>query len=386
MVSAIFSGKRIIYILIILTLSVSLKGFFQGFSEMQFFSDYHEDNEVDSDSLLINLESLVEEAELNHKTLHVLNCIHLNDKNKTGIIDEWEVNFKSVLSNAPLDNDLHIHVIANGDGSQMIKERIIATKLINESKWRNRISLTLYNAESKIKGWSEILKEKLRGHGTDKRVSIGGYFRLFAHTILEERGIDEVVYMDTDVVIIANLNDLVRSMNTTHEENESIMWQYAKSVANSGFMVLNMKKFHHFWDLISKLPQINSGGDQALLAQVVEQWPSIYNGVIPDQWNVHLGHGYRRSPHELLYNREHVGMLHFTGAYGDTYFEESIDKLCGGKYHGARCKGHLEEYHSSWGLAEMYIRLPWKFLIFFAATKIPHGNDGFSFNFEIIDC
>lgn len=124
-----------------------------------------------------------------------------------------------------------------------------------------------------------------------------------------------------------------------------------------------MMTFHKFWELISQLPGIKSDGDQTSLAMVVEECPNaIYRGVIPNVWNVHLGNGYRRDFHKLLHLTEkgqNMGILHFTDGVDETFFEElGLDKYCGEIRHGPRCKGHLKEYQSSWGLAEYYVKLP----------------------------
>jgi len=318
----------------------------------------------------------------------VLNGIYLREEGGSSIIDEWQVNFKSVLMNAPTENDIHVHVLTNSHATKVIEERIRATGLLTKSRWRNKVSLTLYNVESQLNKWSEFLEQKLRGVSTDERVSIGGYFRLLAYQILGKRNyVDEVVYMDTDVVIMSNLNDLMRYMNTTHKENESMLWQYAPTYANSGFMILNMQKFHKFWDLIDQLPEIKHAGDQSLLSMVVEEWPDVkYRGVLPDAWNTHLGHGWRRAPHQLLHEGRNVGMLHFTGAWGETYFDEpGLDKYCDYKGRGRGCKGHLKEYRASWGLADYYVRVNWDYLIYFESSKITHGESGYGFEFEVID-
>lgn len=398
----------------------SFKGLFQSFVEVSLFSEYNTKvdsdvindylndlvmNETDDESDLVNgsedgikdiadLKDELKDANtvLNEKTLHVLYGIQLLNENKTGIIDEWEVNLKSVLSNAPSANDLHIHVLANIDGSKAAEEKIRATKLISESRWRNKVSLTIYNVESKLEEWTEFLREKLRGVRMDDRVSLGGYFRLLAHNVLKERGVDEVLYTDTDVVVLANLNAVLREMKTTQQENENMLWQYAEDekLANSGFMVLNMQKFHIFWDLVSKLPEINHGGDQTLLKMVATQWPSVYNGILPKEWMIHLGHNFRSSPHRLN-SYEKFGMLHFTGAFGETYFEGSVDKYCGkrdrrGKMRGKDCfnANAIDAFRSSWGLAEYYVRLSWNSIIYFESAQIAHGEKGHPFNFEVI--
>ena len=324
------------------------------------------------------------------KTLHVLYGIHFGEKRNDTMIAEWEVSLKSILSNAPTDNDVNIHILANNNATETITKRIDEIGLVN-SRWGKNITLSLYNIETKLEEWTTFLEEKVRGLPLDKRVSIGGYFRLLAYQILSKRDIDEVLYLDTDVVILANLNDLMRYMNTTHEENKDMIWQYDAAWPNSGFMVINMKKFHRFWELITQLPTIRHAGDQTLLSMIVEQWPNAtYRGVIPTNWNNHIGHGYRRAPHTLLHKIEegqNVGMLHFTGGPGATFFDgPGLDKYCGERQQGPACKGHLEEYHSSWGLAEYYVRLPWKLVMYFGSSKIQTGKLGYPLKFETIVC
>ena len=332
------------------------------------------------------------------RSLHVMNGIHLDTESmlNASIIDEWEVNLKSVLSNAPIDDEIHIHVIANINAAKLIERRINKQRIaLLDSTWRNPTSLTIYNVESKIQGWTAFLNETLRGVPMDERISIGGYFRLLAHEILSPRGIHEVVYMDTDVVIIANLNDLMKYMVTTKQENEEMIWQYAATYANSGFMVMNMDKFHRFWELVQKLPKIEHGGDQTLLSTVVEEWPnSTYAGVVPIEWNVHLGHRWRNKPDTLTRHikmkKQMAGMLHFTGNLGEKFFSGGIDKYCSpgdprrlGRGWGRQCES-LENLPQSWGLAEYYVRLPWQLLTYFASSKIRNGESGHPFQFEVV--
>jgi hypothetical protein len=331
----------------------------------------------------------VSSSPLQRKTLHILHGIFLKQNKGTAIIDEWEVNLRSILSNAPTDNDIHIHVMTNKRATELIEKRIQEIGIVKKSKWRNKVSLTLYNVESKLGEWKEFLNESLRGNGMDVRVSIGGYFRLLAHKVLDQDIVDEVVYMDSDVVVLANLNDLMRYMNTTHVENENMLWQNAAHL-NSGFMVINIQKFHRFWELVKKLPEVGHGGDQNLLIMVDNEWPDAnYKGILPNAWAHALGHGWRRLPHRLLYTPEGVGAIHFTGSHlGETYFAEpgGLDQYCNYQGRGPMCKGHLDEYHASWGLADYYIKLSWNYLMHFESTKIPHDKTGHPFKFEVVKC
>ena len=49
------------------------------------------------------------DVESNLRTLHVVKCLA---GNSSAFIDEWEFGFKSILVNAPLDSNLHVHIIA----------------------------------------------------------------------------------------------------------------------------------------------------------------------------------------------------------------------------------------------------------------------------------
>eukprot|EP00978_Attheya_sp_CCMP212_P049736 scaffold701566_cov67-Attheya_sp.AAC.2 len=114
--------------------------------------------------------SIVEER----PTLHVLNALHGNDE---GFIDEWEVNFKSVLSNAPLDANLHVHVMANNAASIAVQARLEKANL-NGTMWRNKVDLTLYNVERHVANWTSFIHTKLQDQGTtvDSSMSFGIYY------------------------------------------------------------------------------------------------------------------------------------------------------------------------------------------------------------------
>jgi len=94
-------------------------------------------------------------------------------------------------------------------------------------------------------------------------MSIGGYFRLFAHWIIvpfeckqcssnasicdefKEKDLGEAVCMDTDVVIIANLCDIMRTSDnvlrkTKEEGRGKPLWMWNQ---NSSFIVLDLINF-----------------------------------------------------------------------------------------------------------------------------------------------
>jgi tRNA splicing ligase len=61
------------------------------------------------------------------RTLHIMHCLSGNDPD---FIDEWEIGFKSILVNAPLDSNLHVHLVADENAATAIDSRIIDSKLV----------------------------------------------------------------------------------------------------------------------------------------------------------------------------------------------------------------------------------------------------------------
>ena len=324
------------------------------------------------------------------RTLHVIQCLAGNDKL---FLDEWEYNLKSVLVNAPLDSNLHVHIIADDRATHSVKERIATYRLENTS-WRNEVSLTLNNVEEHIPIWISHLNEALTNETTsgkswiDRRLGIGSYFRLFAHRVIlsyekyennitsfEKRDLEEAVYMDTDVVVIANMNNLMDSTHKVLEKKkedgfEKPLWIWNQ---NSGFMVMDLTRFEHMWELANMTPSVANSVerkkcDQWILAEVQNVFPNA-TGILPTEWTTTVGHGFRMLPHNLLFTRKDVGMLHFTSHnkgnwfHGDgTDFICQISKVC--NHLDPSYMGNLDRVRRSWGLAEYYGKMTWDWAFF----------------------
>lgn len=340
------------------------------------------------------------------RTLHVINALSGNDDS---FIDEWEYSLKSILVNAPLDANLHIHIIADDSAYQVIDERI-AKSNIEGTVWRNKFQVTLNNVQHHLPAWKTQLGLALTNATTrakgwmDNRVTIGGYFRLFASGVIGEYAHfenfqfgDVAVYMDTDAIILANLNNLIiasddvlrkaeeersgtnpsasvytKSGKGGSEENKDQppLWIWNE---NSGFIILDLIRFEKVWEFVAKTPYIPNShwkvkGDQFILERLEEFHPYLA-AKIPDQWSTHLGHGFRKYPGKLLEDRRDVGMLHFTGDYAGNFFtDDGVDKFC---KRSRACNAtdaspgsDLDMIRRSWGLAEYYAKLSWKWAIF----------------------
>ncbi|GFH59519.1 hypothetical protein CTEN210_15995 [Chaetoceros tenuissimus] len=306
------------------------------------------------------------------ETFHVIQCL---GGDATGFLDEWEVNLKSILLNAPLDYNLNIHIICDEKACSAVEHRLIAASL-NSTKWRNEIAIHVKNVEKKIEEKEKIIQDVLVKAGAtfDKRIGIGGYLRLFAPDFIfqyaNDIGLSTALYVDTDVVILSNLNGLIRSVK--ENTNHTFTWR-----ENSGFLVMNCFKFQNVFQLLNSVNFTNakkgrngSMSDQHMLVVFQENFPDLV-GYLPMEWYNHIGHGYRAKP-QMLVQKANVGYLHFTGfGTGESYFsDQGLIKFC---ERGGRCQptiqSHIIDFQKSWGLADYYIRIPWSWVIFQGGTS-----------------
>lgn len=128
-----------------------------------------------------------------------------------GFMSELEVALKSVLLNAPPDCDLEVHYMADKVAS-LATLKMLDRIDIEEWKMRNKLAITVHNTESYIEKWTKTIDDvwnHVNGTQNHFRHSVGAYFRLFAHQVLPKT-VQHTIYMDSDVVILANLQELWR--------------------------------------------------------------------------------------------------------------------------------------------------------------------------------
>ena len=347
------------------------------------------------------------------RTLHIIQCL---SGNNTEFITEWEFGLKSILVNAPLDSNLHIHILADMNAEIEIDRSIKAHDLLG-SFWRNKISVIVHNVELMLPSWSVFLAEALTNETgkewIDKKVGIGGYMRLLAHRIIvpyecpklkcsnfKKRDLKEALYMDTDVVIIANLNHLMQTISKViakakTERRPRPLWIWNQ---NSGFMVMDLMRFESVWELAETIPNIIKHndeikkGDQWLLKKVQDNLPNQNaTAIMPNVWSTHTGHdGFRRNPQNLYTARKGgTGMLHFTApqnfgghfmVFGGTQKWCKFSSSC--NHTDTSPGGDMDRVLSSWGLAEYYAKLSWDWAIYQGGTsRINPGNQGHKFNY-----
>ena len=303
-------------------------------------------------------------------TRHVLFCLR---GGLHGFIQEFDVSLKSVLLNAPIDHDLQVHIMADKAAVQAIQARIDD---LRDSRWRNSVSLLIYDVTTYEQEWQSILRKKLRGLETDPRITLGGYYRLFAHLVLPS--VTSVLYLDTDVVVLANLNQL------WEHANDLTLYQFSASdTPNNGFMLMNIDKFGRFWDLVDGLPEINSGC-QALMILFRSHYASLV-GSLPVEWDTHLVRAWRKKPH-MLVNQPAAGMLHFNGIRdnNESYFEKGLEQYCERSRFCSQSVQARSKFDQSWGIADYYVKLPWAWVKFFGQSIIRMGEAGHSLKIKLI--
>jgi len=305
----------------------------------------------------------------------------------SSLFDAWEVSVKSVLLNAPTTASLHLHVLCNRDAHIAVQRKIKEAQL-EGSKWQNPVKITVYNVEAYHQKWQEFLNTKLRHQALDKRITLGGFYRLLAYQILVPMGVGATLYMDPDVIVMANLNSLIPYMQATNDTTVIFRGSPRPEWFCSGLIVIYMNKFQDFWEKIDLLETVGTA-DQSILDGIKKAFPDTYD-VLPIEWDRHLGNGHRPRPFDMYEKDPHgIGMLHYQGGTGrdksENYFTNGLEWICS---RTPKCRGdenREESVHRSWGLGDYYTRLDWKYVKYFGASTIAPGHEGFGLTVVVMN-
>ena len=336
----------------------------------------------------------------------------------TAFFQQWEVSVKSVLLNLPLDQPLHLHLICNQLACDAILTILSQQETgLKDSRWRQPLTITLYNVEALEKDLFEYIASKNVSRDFSRgRHTLGAMYRLLAHKIIlphnikssvSQPSINSVVYLDADVIVLNNLGSLWNNHVENEEEKENadndtndiynpakniqFHWGPAKNPC-SGFAIYNLNQMDQFWENVQSLNGkngINSmqAGDQSIMREVELSYPNTTRP-LPDHWSIHMGHGYRPHPQNLLSQK--ASMVHFTGKplRYKTFFDPdtgSVEQYCS---RSASCKKDPKKkkaFLKSWGLVEYYVRLSWPWLLHFTSSQIPKGSNGHKINIQVLD-
>ncbi|KAL3918337.1 MAG: hypothetical protein SGILL_004287 [Bacillariaceae sp.] len=145
----------------------------------------------------------------------------LSGSNTGGMFKEFEVSLKSVLLNAPRKGSMTIHILADDPAFNAL-ENVFSEKMKLDPSNNETVVLMAptpiyiktYNVQEELPKWKDTIEvntgkaANMTTLGTKSlyRHTIGTWFRLFAGDVLPA-DVDNVLYLDTDVVAMANLGN-----------------------------------------------------------------------------------------------------------------------------------------------------------------------------------
>lgn len=264
---------------------------------------------------------------LEHRSL--LSTMHVGfglSGNGTGFLSKFEVALKSVLLHAPLERDMHVHIIADQDAYQSLREIFNRTGL---STWvtRNSIKIHAYDITSVLPQLEHLVVDFKKGYESDLinagavpftwDHTIGAYFRLFANSVIPTT-VKHLMYLDTDVVIMANLQEVWRQV----EMNPDALFHWGRGMC-SGFVVFNVPRMSEIWTLAGASPLKSmeepyncAPNDQMLLISVNVTYPGEV-AILSDGWDMTLTEKWLYSGDQFIEKIPKVGMLHLNGGSND---------------------------------------------------------------------
>ena len=226
---------------------------------------------------------------------------------------------KSVLLNAPLQRELFVHILADQDAFHSLDEIFNRTEL---PTWvtRNPIEIHTYDVtpdlpllERKIEDTFKTMDSNFKVEQATDIHTIGCFFRLMAHRIIPPT-VEHLLYIDTDVVIMTNLEELWRQVET----RPKALFHWGIGMC-SGFVVMNVRRMDEIWTLAKGSPikiiteeYKQSKNDQLVYMSVNVTYPNEVN-VLSEGWDMTVTNHWqiKHQPYEKKY--PNVGMLHFNG-------------------------------------------------------------------------
>jgi len=272
-------------------------------------------------------------------------------------LDELQVSLRSVLLNHPIHQPLQIHFLADQRAYDALPQLLQPLKY-----WRTLHPITIhaYNVQEHLPRWEkEYIRPAIKN--MEYTHTVGSFFRLFAYEILHP-SVQHVIYMDSDVLIMAHLDELWR------HRDPNVWFQWGPDQV-AGFTILNIWKYRHIWGMLRDVNlreyakrKKHNMGDQLILRLVNETHPKLV-GSLPLEWDnsrtAYWEHVEERRPNG-------VGMLHFNGGGDSTAFAETKPN---------KVWIYSNEHMQGWGLARYYAQMTWGWAQFIVESR--RLGDGF---------
>ena len=242
--------------------------------------------------------------------------------NHPGFLAEFEVALKSVLLNAPMERNLYVHVLADKDAFSSLGE-IFNRTLLPTWVTRNPIEIHAYDISSHLPWLKQTIHDTFStalnrtnfnvNEATDRH-TIGCFYRLMVHRIIP-LFVKHVLYLDTDVVVFANEEDLWQQV----ESKPDALFHWGQNMC-SGFVVMNLQRMGELWSLaksVTNMTDISEErkqdvNDQLLYLALNVTYPEEVN-VLPDGWDMTVASIWQKEYWPYNESRPNVGMLHFNG-------------------------------------------------------------------------
>jgi len=297
-------------------------------------------------------------------------------------LSELEVAIKSVLLHAPMDNPLTIHIMADSPAYLSLNELWVSSQI---ASWRTRNPITIHVHHidpPTVEKWKYRIRKFFQGAGYQKSQmhlvlehTIGAYFRLYANQVLPTT-VETVLYMDTDVVLLVNLQILMPFFAPVHEDENRPLFYWTANMC-SGFMVIDIAKLPYVWNLTASIDLKRTSkekfrnhppNDQLILRALNLTYPDQVGLLSSETWDGHSGDSLWRFPYKVSEHRPRLGMLHFNGGGSDmgAYFE-----------HHQFLTQNNRDTQRTFGLAKEQVYLPWSWAQFRMEALICPGENGF---------
>lgn len=293
------------------------------------------------------------------RTVHVLYGL---SGNRSSFLGEFEISLKSVLMNSPIDSDFVVHIMADQNAYRSLAESFERTN-ITTWKTRNQVTIEAYNVEPHVKRWGQFLFEYWKDFPYFRH-TIGAFFRLFVNEIVDENYVDQILYIDTDAVVTAQLDTL------WVYANKKYMFIWGNDLRCSGFMIITVSRLKELWDLV-RTPNFHKQighsvpDDQLIFRTINEHYPDLV-GYLPKEWDVSLADGFMWKKTLNDHRPDGVGMIHLNGGgeNGKNAFDDP---------------GNIKLYKKDpgWGNANYYVRIPWSYAKFITES-MNGGTEGHS--------
>jgi len=267
--------------------------------------------------------------------------------NGTGFLSKFLVALKSVLLHAPLKRDMHVHIIANQDAYQSLGDIFNRTGL---STWVtcNSIKIHAYNITPVLPQLENLIVDMFT-KGYDSGLSYAdSHWRLLPVVCKQCHSNygKHLVYLDTDVVIMANLQEVWRQV----EMNPDALFHWGRGMC-SGFVVFNVPRMSEIWTLAGASPLKSmdkqydcAPNDQFLLISGNVTYPGEV-AILADGWDMTFTEKWQYSGNQFIKNFPKVGMLHLNGGGNDDAYWIN--------HH------FLMYFPDSWGNVNYSVSMPW---------------------------